>query len=159
MSSAVSLSSVMVWWKQKCILLWMMDSAERDAILMYELMKVGGRKADRALIGIVCTRNTSQIYLIKQAYYTMFNQTLENHIDGTDSHFVEFQQKVGDFLFNCIKGWVCLPSRISGSKAPEDISYIEICQLLVFLHFSSLDICTWLTKPVTPFLQKNGIIV
>jgi hypothetical protein len=76
----------------------MMDSAERDAILMYELMKVGGRKADRALIGIVCTRNTAQIYLIKQAYYTMFNQTLENHIDGTDSHFVEFQQKVRIFL-------------------------------------------------------------
>lgn len=78
---------------EKCILLWMMDSAERDAILMYELMKVGGRKADRALIGIVCTRNAAQIYLIKQAYYTMFNQTVENHIDGTDSHFVEFQQK------------------------------------------------------------------
>jgi hypothetical protein len=81
-------------WVQKCVLLWMMDSAERDAILMYELMKVGGRKADRALIGIVCTRSSAQIYLIKQAYYTMFNQTLENHIDGTDSHFMEFQQRV-----------------------------------------------------------------
>lgn len=56
-------------------------------------MKVGGRKADRAFIGIVCTRNSAQIYLIKQAYYTMFNQTLENHIDGTDSHFMEFQTK------------------------------------------------------------------
>lgn len=78
---------------EKCILLWMMDSAERDAILMYELMKIGGRKADRALIGIVCTRNPTQIYAIKQAYYTMFNQTLENHIDGTNSHFVEFQHK------------------------------------------------------------------
>lgn len=78
---------------EKCILLWMMDSAERDAIIMYELMKVGGKKADRALIGLVCTRNSAQIYLIKQAYYTMFNQTLENHIDGTDSTFVEFQTK------------------------------------------------------------------
>lgn len=79
---------------QKCILLWMMDSSERDAILLYELMKVGGRKADRALIGLLCTRNSAQIYLIKQAYYTMFNQTLENHIDGTDNRFVEFQNKV-----------------------------------------------------------------
>jgi hypothetical protein len=79
---------------QKCILLWMMDSAERDAILMYELMKVGGKKADRAPIGLVCTRTAGQIYLIKQAYYTMFNQTLENHIDGTDSTFMEFQTKV-----------------------------------------------------------------
>jgi annexin A7/11 len=78
---------------EKCILLWMMDSSERDAILLYELMKVGGRKADRALIGLLCTRNSAQIYLIKQAYYTMFNQTLENHIDGTDNRFVEFQNK------------------------------------------------------------------
>lgn len=52
---------------EKCILLWMMDSAERDAILLYELTKVGGRKADRALIGIVCTRNSAQTYLIKQS--------------------------------------------------------------------------------------------
>lgn len=77
-----------------------MDSAERDAILMYELMKVGGKKADRALIGLMCTRNSAQIYLIKQAYYTMFNQTLENHIDGTDTRFVEYQSnKVHTFFF------------------------------------------------------------
>lgn len=97
----------------------MMDSAERDAIIMYELMKVGGKKADRALIGLVCTRNSAQIYLIKQAYYTMFNQTLENHIDGTDSTFVEFQTKVRTFsfsktktsLFTTFRRWRIISSR------------------------------------------------
>lgn len=96
---AFTYSAALCWdGLKKCILLWMMDASERDAILLYEAIKVGGKKGDRALIGIMCTRTAAQIFLIKQAYYTMFNQTLENHIDGSDAHFLEFQNKVLCFL-------------------------------------------------------------
>jgi hypothetical protein len=80
---------------QKAMLLWMMDPAERDAVLLYECTKPGGTKGDHALLGILCTRNSAQLYLIKQAYYTMFNETLENHIDGCDTSIAaDFQNKV-----------------------------------------------------------------
>lgn len=107
---------------EKCILLWMMDSAERDAILMHELMKVGGTKADRSLIGLVCTRNSAQLYLIKQAYYTMFNQTIENHMDGTDSHFVEFQKSKWAF-------WRSSESKVK--EAPKRL--VSVTKLLLAL--------------------------
>lgn len=69
---------------QKAVLLWMMGPAQRDAILVYESTHGLGTK-DRALIGIICTRTPSQIYEIKQAYYSMYNQTLERQIDGDTS--------------------------------------------------------------------------
>ena len=92
-----------------------MDSAERDAILMYELMKMGGKKADRALIGLVCTRNSAQIYMIKQAYYTMFNQTLENHIDGTET-IVEYQTKVRTFSWELSVSLELLVRKVQNSR-------------------------------------------
>ncbi|CAK9223887.1 unnamed protein product [Sphagnum troendelagicum] len=80
---------------EKAMLLWMMDPAERDAVLLYECTKPGGTKGDHALLGILCTRNSAQLYLIKQAYYTMFNETLENHIDGCDTSIAaDFQNKL-----------------------------------------------------------------
>jgi len=79
---------------EKAMLLWMMEPAERDAVLLYECTKLAGAKGDRALLGILCTRNSAQLYLIKQAYYTMFNETLENHIDGCDTSIAaDFQNK------------------------------------------------------------------
>lgn len=79
---------------QKCLLLWMMDPSERDAVLLYEALRDGGPMKDRLVIGLLCTRSQSQIYMIKQAYYTLFNQTLENHLDGTGFVCSQPQTKV-----------------------------------------------------------------
>jgi hypothetical protein len=76
------------------MLLGVNPDAESHAV-MDECTKLGGTKGDRALLGILCTRNSAQLYLIKQAYYTMFNETLENHIDGCDTSIAaDFQNKV-----------------------------------------------------------------
>lgn len=69
---------------QRAMLLWMMDAAQRDAMLLYEAMQGIGTK-DSALIGIICSRTPSQLYAIKQAYHTMYRRTLEHHIDGDTS--------------------------------------------------------------------------
>ncbi|KAG0576189.1 hypothetical protein KC19_5G061800 [Ceratodon purpureus] len=78
---------------QKCLLLWMMDPSERDALLLHEALREGGLKKDRAVIAMLCTRTTGQLYLIKQAYYSVFNETLENHLDGSGFVFFEPQTK------------------------------------------------------------------
>lgn len=68
---------------EKCMVLWMMEPAERDAVLLYEMLREGGPRKDRAVIGMLSTPPSAHIYQIKQAYYSLFNQTLENHIDGS----------------------------------------------------------------------------
>lgn len=67
---------------QKCTVLWMMEPAKRDAVLLFEALREGGPVKDRAVIGILCTRVPGYIYQIKQEYYSLFKETLENHIDG-----------------------------------------------------------------------------
>jgi hypothetical protein len=110
---------------EKAMLLWMMDPAERDAVLLYECTKPGGTKGDHALLGILCTRNSAQLYLIKQAYYTMFNETLENHIDGCDTSIAaDFQNK---------NKWVFWRGTETKKKDVKDrlpaITKVQICQL------------------------------
>jgi hypothetical protein len=73
-----------MWAMQRAVLLWMMNAAERDAVLLYDSMSGLGTK-DTALIGIVCTRTPSQIYIIKQAYYNLYHRTLEHAIDADTS--------------------------------------------------------------------------
>ena len=81
----------------KCMVLWMMASAERDAVLLYEILREGGPRKDRAVIGMLATPPSAHIYQIKQAYYSLFNQTLENHIDGSGFVVIGPQNKV-EFL-------------------------------------------------------------
>lgn len=78
----------------KCMLLWMMDPCERDAVLLHEALSEEGSKKDRAAIGMLCPRTPGQLFLIKQAYYSVFSQTLENHLDGSGFVFLEPQNKV-----------------------------------------------------------------
>jgi len=78
----------------KCVLLWMMEPAERDAVLLYDSLRERSLKKDRAVIGILCSRTSAQIYQIKQAYYTLFNHTLEHHMDGSAFDVTELQTKV-----------------------------------------------------------------
>ncbi len=61
-----------------------MDAAERDAVLLHESISGLGTK-DTALIGIVCTRTPSQLYIIKQAYYNLYHRALEHAVDGDTS--------------------------------------------------------------------------
>jgi hypothetical protein len=48
----------------------MMDAAERDAVLLYEAIRGTGSKCD----------------------YTMFSETLENHISGVDTCAADFHK-------------------------------------------------------------------
>ncbi len=61
-----------------------MDAAERDAVLLHESISGLGTK-ETALIGIVCTRTPSELYIIKQAYYNLYHRTLEHGVDGDTS--------------------------------------------------------------------------
>jgi hypothetical protein len=73
-----------MWTMQRAVLLWMMNAADRDAVLLYDSMSGLGTK-DTTLIGIVCTRTPSQLYIIKQAYYNLYHRTLEHAIDADTS--------------------------------------------------------------------------
>ncbi|CAK9214453.1 unnamed protein product [Sphagnum troendelagicum] len=69
---------------ERAVLLWMMNAADRDAVLLRDSTSGLGTK-DTALIGIVCTRTPSQLYIIKQAYYNLYHRTLEHAIDADTS--------------------------------------------------------------------------
>lgn len=77
----------------RSVCLWLMEPSERDAVLLCEALKEVTPKKDRVVIGILCSRTSAQIYQIKQAFYTLFNQTLENHVDGSAFDFSELQAK------------------------------------------------------------------
>ncbi|KAG0605812.1 hypothetical protein M758_9G089400 [Ceratodon purpureus] len=78
---------------EKCLMLWMMSPAERDAVLLFEALREGGPHKDRAVIGMLSTRTAGHMFQIKQSYYELFNQTLENHIDGSGFIVMEPQNK------------------------------------------------------------------
>nr|PNR32325.1 hypothetical protein PHYPA_026451 [Physcomitrium patens] len=40
----------------KCLMLWMMNSSERDTVPLYEALREGGPKKDLTVIGMLCTR-------------------------------------------------------------------------------------------------------
>jgi len=77
---------------QRAMLLWMMDAAKRDAVLLHESISGLGTK-DTALIGIVCTRTSSQSYIIKQAYYNLYHRYFAHvftpctHLGVLDCHW------------------------------------------------------------------------
>lgn len=69
---------------EKAMRLWMMGPAQRDAILIYESTQGVGTK-DRVLIDIICTRTPSQLYAIKEAFYSLYSKPLERQIDTDTS--------------------------------------------------------------------------
>jgi len=93
----------------RSVSLWLMEPSERDAVLLCEALKEVTPKKDRVVIGILCSRTSAQIYQIKQAFYTLFNQTLENHVDGSAFDFSELQTKVRPWLCGGGRGLCFFP--------------------------------------------------
>ncbi|KAJ7294720.1 hypothetical protein O6H91_16G068300 [Diphasiastrum complanatum] len=71
---------------EKAVLLWMMEPAERDAIILRDAMKGVGTK-DKALIEIICTRAPSQIHAIRHAYQAKYQRSLDRDIESDTSGY------------------------------------------------------------------------
>ncbi|EFJ12354.1 hypothetical protein SELMODRAFT_271856 [Selaginella moellendorffii] len=69
---------------EQAVLLWMMEPAERDAVLIRDAMKGLGTK-DKTLIEIICSRTPSQLYYIRQAYQTKYHRSLDKDIQSDTS--------------------------------------------------------------------------
>ncbi|EFJ34094.1 hypothetical protein SELMODRAFT_227533 [Selaginella moellendorffii] len=69
---------------EQAVLLWMMEPAERDAVLLRDAMKGLGTK-DKTLIEIICSRTPSQLYYIRQAYQTKYHRSLDKDIQSDTS--------------------------------------------------------------------------
>ncbi|EFJ12441.1 hypothetical protein SELMODRAFT_124402 [Selaginella moellendorffii] len=69
---------------EQAVLLWMMEPAERDAVLLRDAMKGLGTK-DKTLIEIICSRTPSQLYYIRQAYQTKYHRSLDKDIHSDTS--------------------------------------------------------------------------
>ncbi|KAJ7295732.1 hypothetical protein O6H91_Y166900 [Diphasiastrum complanatum] len=71
---------------ENAVLLWMMEPAERDAVILRDAMNVVGTK-DKALIEIICTRAPSQIHAIRQAYQAKYQRSLDMDIESDTSGY------------------------------------------------------------------------
>ncbi|EFJ27741.1 hypothetical protein SELMODRAFT_94768 [Selaginella moellendorffii] len=69
---------------EQAVLLWMLEPAERDAVLIRDAMKGLGTK-DKTLIEIICSRTPSQLYYIRQAYQTKYHRSLDKDIQSDTS--------------------------------------------------------------------------
>eukprot|EP01018_Ginkgo_biloba_P011764 Gb_23923 [translate_table: standard] len=64
---------------QKCMYLWMHDPADRDAVIARDAFENWSTKY-RALTEIFCSRKSSEILLIKQAYFSKFKRNFDDDI-------------------------------------------------------------------------------
>ncbi|KAL6962960.1 hypothetical protein U1Q18_037925 [Sarracenia purpurea var. burkii] len=69
---------------EKAVLLWMHDPAGRDAIILKNALSGNARNTNVAT-EIICSRTPSQIYTLKQIYYSMFGIYLEHDIEQQTS--------------------------------------------------------------------------
>lgn len=122
----------------KCLLLGTMHPSERDAALLYEALRAGGPSKDRVVIGVLCSRTPAQIYLIKQAYYYLFQETLENHLDGTGFFLLDSQNK---------SKWAFWKSSEPKIREPPKRTMLAITKLLLALARGS--------RPETMAIDRN----
>nr|XP_010916888.1 annexin D1 isoform X1 [Elaeis guineensis] len=66
-------------WKQKAVLLWMLDPPERDAVLANEALKKWS-SGNRALIEISVTRTSDEMFAVRRAYHARFKRSLEEDV-------------------------------------------------------------------------------
>lgn len=64
---------------ERVVLLWALDSAERDALLANEATK-RWTKSNQVLVEIACTRSSQQLLAARQAYHTRFKKSLEEDV-------------------------------------------------------------------------------
>ena len=61
------------------VLLWTLDSAERDAWLANEAVRKW-RPGNRVLIEIACARSSKELFAVRQAYHSRFKRSLEEDV-------------------------------------------------------------------------------
>ncbi|GMQ11636.1 hypothetical protein CsSME_00054187 [Camellia sinensis var. sinensis] len=69
---------------QTAVLRWMHDPAGRDAIILKQALSSGSTNLE-AVTEVLCSRTPSQLYTLKQIYYSMFGVYLENDIEQLTS--------------------------------------------------------------------------
>lgn len=65
--------------RQRVVLLWALDPAERDALLANEATK-RWTKSNQVLVEIACTRSSQQLLAARQAYHARFKKSLEEDV-------------------------------------------------------------------------------
>ncbi|KAI3907885.1 hypothetical protein MKW92_029991 [Papaver armeniacum] len=70
----------------RIVLLWTLDPAERDAVLLNESAKRYWTSSNQVILEIACTRSSRALLSTKQAYHALFRKSLEEdvaaHITG-----------------------------------------------------------------------------
>ncbi|KAM3275724.1 hypothetical protein ACQJBY_044221 [Aegilops geniculata] len=66
--------------------LWMLDLAERDAIMARDAIESGAAADYRALVEVFTRRKQDQLFFTKQAYLTRFKKNLEQDMVTDPSH-------------------------------------------------------------------------
>ncbi|XBH92495.1 hypothetical protein VPH35_083609 [Triticum aestivum] len=66
--------------------LWMLDLAERDAIMARDAIESGAAADYRALVEVFTRRKQDQLFFTKQAYLSRFKKNLEQDMDTDPSH-------------------------------------------------------------------------
>jgi hypothetical protein len=65
--------------KQRIVLLWTLDPAERDAFLANEATKILTSN-NWVLVEIACTRSSLGLFTVRQAYHARFKKSLEEDV-------------------------------------------------------------------------------
>ena len=65
--------------KQRAVLLWTLDPADRDAQLANEALR-GWNPSNRVLIEIACTRNSGELFDVRRAYHLRYKRSLEEDV-------------------------------------------------------------------------------
>lgn len=66
--------------KQKAVILWTLDPAERDAKLAREALRKKGLKHHSVIIEIACASSPHHLIAVRQAYCLLYNCSLEEDI-------------------------------------------------------------------------------
>lgn len=61
------------------MLLWVLDPAERDAVLAYDSSRKWG-PGDRALIEIACARRSDELFAARRAYHARYKRAIEEDV-------------------------------------------------------------------------------
>lgn len=69
---------------ERAVLLWMEDAADRDAVILRDALKGWGTN-DRALIEVICTRTSTQLQAIRQAFNNRYRRSLDDAIASDTS--------------------------------------------------------------------------
>ncbi|KAL3514125.1 hypothetical protein ACH5RR_026842 [Cinchona calisaya] len=64
---------------EKLVLLWTLESCERDAVLTYEATKKW-TKSNQVLVEIACTRPPKELILAREAYHARYKKSLEEDV-------------------------------------------------------------------------------